>query len=85
LRIKCPICGDRDNAEFSYLGDAGVRRPADVGATEEWASYVYLRDNPAGRHRELWFHAAGCRLWLEVERDTVTHEIFGVSAARESR
>jgi len=84
VRISCVLCGDRDSSEFSYLGDASVRRPVE-GDESDWASYVYLRDNPAGRHRELWFHASGCRLWLEVERDTLTHEIFSVVAARDSR
>ena len=45
--------------------------------------YVYLRDNPAGPHRELWYHGAGCRSWLVVDPDTRTHEITGVSSARE--
>jgi sarcosine oxidase subunit delta len=43
---------------------------------------VYLRDNPAGPYRELWFHAAGCHSWLIVERDTRTHEIRSVTFAR---
>jgi sarcosine oxidase subunit delta len=43
---------------------------------------VYLRDNPAGLHRELWFHAAGCHSWLVVERDTRNHEIRSVAFAR---
>jgi sarcosine oxidase subunit delta len=43
---------------------------------------VYLRDNPAGPCRELWFHAAGCHSWLVVERDTRTHEIRSVTFAR---
>ena len=30
-------------------------------------NYVYLRDNPAGPTRELWYHAAGCRAWLVVD------------------
>jgi sarcosine oxidase subunit delta len=43
--------------------------------------YVYLRDNPAGPHKELWYHSASCRRFLRVERDTRNHEIFSVSAA----
>ena len=38
-------------------------------------AYVYLRDNPMGRHEEHWYHAQGCRNWLVVARDTLTHEI----------
>ena len=82
MRIPCPFCGPRGNEEFSYLGDATVRRPTgdDVNA---WASAVYLRDNPAGPHRELWHHVAGCRAWLVVTRDTRTHEIHQVEIARD--
>ena len=27
MRIDCPHCGERDAREFTYLGDATVRRP----------------------------------------------------------
>lgn len=85
MRIECPFCGERDLAEFSYLGDAAFRRPrADgEGAAERFYEAVYLRDNPAGPHQELWYHAAGCRSWLRVTRDTRTHEILAVGPAAE--
>lgn len=85
MRIPCPCCGDRDLGEFVYSGDASVLRPTDGGAapTPEWASYVYVRENAAGRQRELWYHAAGCRSWLVVTRDTRTHEIFGAERAQD--
>ena len=44
--------------------------------------YVYLRDNPAGAHRELWYHGAGCRAWLVVTRDTRTPRDRGGRAGR---
>ena len=47
--------------------------------------YVYLRDNPAGRHREFWYHAFGCRAWLSVTRDTRTHAIERVETAQPAR
>jgi sarcosine oxidase subunit delta len=77
VRIPCPFCGERDLTEFSYLGDAGYRRPdpADIDAVSRFVEAVYLRDNPAGLHVELWYHASGCRAWLRVTRDTRTHEI----------
>jgi methylglutamate dehydrogenase subunit B len=77
LRIPCPCCGERDTREFSYLGDASVRRPETASAESAGAfvDYVYLRDNRAGEHQEFWHHTAGCRSWLVVTRDTVTHEI----------
>ena len=32
----------------------------------------------AGKQTERWFHFAGCRRWLTVERDTVTNEVHAV-------
>lgn len=83
MRIKCPYCGERDAEEFSYLGAAKLKRP-DPGAANAgpaFYEYVYLRDNPAGLNAELWYHCAGCRSWLIVERDTRTHEITSVASA----
>ena len=84
MRIPCPYCGERDIQEFSYLGDATRRRPDPEAGEAAFADYVYLRDNPAGRHRELWYHAGGCRAWLVVTRDTTSHMIEAVSPAREA-
>jgi sarcosine oxidase subunit delta len=86
MRIPCPYCGERDNGEFAYYGDAAPRRPNGNGADEMAAfiAYVYRRENPAGKHRELWYHAGGCRAWLVVTRDTRTHEIFGAEPARQA-
>jgi heterotetrameric sarcosine oxidase delta subunit len=83
MRIRCPWCGERGLEEFTYRGDATVRRPAslDTSAEQAWVDYVYLRDNPAGRHREYWYHGAGCHAWLVVTRDTRTHEILSVELA----
>ena len=33
-----------------------------------------------GKQKETWHHTNGCRLWLEVERSTITHEIITVKA-----
>jgi heterotetrameric sarcosine oxidase delta subunit len=83
MRIKCPYCGERDAQEFTYRGAAGPKRPDPDGETAQAAfvDYVYLRDNPAGPHAELWYHRGGCRSWLVVERDTRTHEIVGATLA----
>ncbi|MFG1397426.1 sarcosine oxidase subunit delta [Roseixanthobacter pseudopolyaromaticivorans] len=84
MRIPCPYCGSRDAHEFSYLGDATLKRPDPeaADAQEAFFRYVYLRENPAGPHEELWYHAAGCRQWLVVERDTRTHAISRARFAR---
>jgi sarcosine oxidase delta subunit len=26
-------------------------------------------------HEELWQHSSGCRRWIEVRRDTYTHDV----------
>ena len=89
MRIKCPYCGERGNEEFIYHGDAAVARPdgqipdsTDAPAWRAWMDYVYLRDNPAGPLRELWYHASGCHSWLVVTRNVVTHAILAVEPAR---
>ena len=81
MRIPCPFCGPRDVSEFAYLGDAGLTRPDASAGADAAHSYVYLRDNPAGPHREYWYHAAGCRLWLVVTRDTLSHAILAAEEA----
>lgn len=48
-------------------------------------AYVYLRDNPAGRHQEFWYHGNGCRSWLVVTRDTISHDISDVRLAATER
>jgi methylglutamate dehydrogenase subunit B len=84
MRIPCPHCGLRDVREFTYLGDAAPQRPDPNGteAVDRFNTYVYLRDNPAGAHRELWYHGGGCQAWLAVERDTRTHAIAGVRSCK---
>ena len=41
--------------------------------------YVYNHANPKGWVREQWWHERGCRRWIIVERNTLTHEIAGRS------
>ena len=84
--INHPLLGPRDAAEFVYLGDAVmIDRPNGLGEGAEDAmyEYVYLRDNPAGLHRELWYHEQGDRSWLVVTRNTLTHEITQIELARD--
>jgi heterotetrameric sarcosine oxidase delta subunit len=84
--IDHPLLGPRDAAEFTYLGDAALIDRPDWQAEDAMArfhAYGYLRDNPAGAHRELWYHEQGDRSWLVVTRDTLTHEITKVELARD--
>ena len=82
--INHPILGPRDAAEFYVMGDASlINRPDYEDGMEAMYDYLYLRDNPAGEHRELWYHEQGDRSWLVVTRDTLTHEVRKVELARD--
>ena len=84
--INHPLLGPRDAAEFVYLGDESLIERPDPDApdaADRFYEYGYLRDNPAGEHKELWYHEQGDRSWLIVTRDTITHEITKVEMARD--
>ena len=84
MLINHPHLGLRDASEFTILGDASLINRPDWQASDAhdaFYNYQYLRDNPAGLHRELWFHEQGDRSWLVVTRDTVTHAIIAVALA----
>ena len=72
LRIECPRCGSRPYTEFAFGGE--VPDPSDTDFERVW-----LRRNASALQRERWFHSAGCRRWLTVERDTRTNEIHAVA------
>ncbi len=78
LHIFCPHCAEyREEEEFHAKGQAHIPRPLDPEALsdKEWGEYLYFRKNPRGIHHELWVHAAGCRKFFNMTRDTVTYEI----------
>ncbi len=81
LLIPCPWCGHRPQTEFAYLGDATVERPEPDASDEQWYDYVYTRSNPRGEHEEWWHHTAGCRQWIRVKRDTMTHKVLSSRTA----
>lgn len=81
IRINCPFCGERDHSEFTYGGDGAIQYPALDASAEEWHETVFARENIRGVQLETWHHVHGCRLWLLVERDTLTHEIHAVRPA----
>lgn len=84
MRIKCPLCGERDRREFYYQGDAiALQRPDGDAGVNAWDDYLHNRDNPAGVTRDLWHHEAGCGAWLVVTRNTVNHQILGVVLAKD--
>ncbi len=84
--INHPLLGPRDAAEFVCLGDASLLNRPDWQAEDAaklYHDYQYLRENPVGKHRELWYHEQGDRSWLVVTRDTLTHEVKSVELARD--
>ena len=81
IRIPCPFCGERDHSEFSYGGDGTIVYPALDAPAEDWLNAIFQRENIRGVQTETWHHVSGCRAWLLVERDTMTHEIHSVRAA----
>ncbi|MFB6641047.1 sarcosine oxidase subunit alpha family protein [Streptomyces chartreusis] len=87
LLIPCPWCGPRDEAEFHYGGQAHVPYPQDPASLsdEEWARYLFFRDNTKGPFAERWSHASGCRRWFNAVRDTSTNEILTVYRTGEER
>ncbi|GAB2663971.1 sarcosine oxidase subunit delta [Saccharopolyspora gloriosae] len=76
LLIPCPWCGNRDEVEFRYGGQAQVPYPVDPTSLDDaaWADYLFVRDNHCGSYAERWVHADGCRRWFDVVRDTATNE-----------
>lgn len=78
LIIDCPHCGKRPEDEFHCGGQAGVAYPDDPYALsdEEWAQYLFYRDNPRGAFLEQWSHSGGCRRWFVIRRDTRTYQIL---------
>lgn len=78
--IHCPYCEEsREEEEFHAVGEAHIARPAEPESCSdaEWGDYLFYRDNPRGVHRELWVHAAGCRKYFNLLRDTLSYEIHG--------
>ena len=61
LLIPCPYCGEREESEFHQGGEAHIKRPADTDklTDDEWADYLFLRDNKKGIYLERWVHRHG--------------------------
>ncbi len=80
LLIPCPHCGPREETEFSYGHEAHIARPKnpDKLSDEDWAQYLFMKDNTKGVLLERWVHSHGCRRWFNLARDTVTYEILAV-------
>jgi sarcosine oxidase subunit delta len=86
LLVPCPFCGERPEIEFRYGGPAHIeraQRPADL-SDEDWAAFLYLRNNPKGLHFERWRHIHGCARFFNAIRDTRTDHILATSKVGET-
>jgi methylglutamate dehydrogenase subunit B len=75
FKLDCPNCGSRSYHEFWFGGELRAYEP-DSSAEEDYRN-TWLRANAAGPQKERWFHYAGCRRWLTVERDTRDNALRG--------
>ena len=76
--LVCPRCGRRPLDEFTFGGErrasaAWLSDPDDRDFDDVW-----VFENPAGIATERWFHAAGCRRWLTIRRDTSVDRVVEV-------
>lgn len=83
ILIPCPWCGPRNVSEFRYVGEVKARPEPNATTPEQWRTYLYVRNNPAGWTTEKWFHRAGCHRYFTVERDTVRNAVRAAEASRE--
>lgn len=79
--INCPFCGNRDHNEFHYGGDGSIIFPDLNDSQQTWHDAIFMRENICGMQTETWQHLHGCRMWLYVERNTLTHKILSVRPA----
>jgi heterotetrameric sarcosine oxidase delta subunit len=74
FKIDCPSCGRRSYHEFWFGGELKPYNP-EADFDEDYRN-TWLRDNACGIQRERWFHFAGCRRWMTLDRDTRTNDVL---------
>ena len=79
LLIPCPHCGPRAQTEFVYERTVDAIVQPDADPSEAMAA-LFTRANPRGVDDELWRHTFGCRAWLVMTRDRVSHRIDAIRA-----
>jgi heterotetrameric sarcosine oxidase delta subunit len=78
LWLSCPRCGRRPLDEFTFGGERRAVPDRITDPDERDYDEVWIFDNPDGITTERWFHAAGCRRWLTVRRDTSSDTVLEV-------
>ncbi|MCJ7558932.1 MAG: sarcosine oxidase subunit delta [Gammaproteobacteria bacterium] len=76
--FDCPWCGPRPHIEFTYLRDSESVATGSLSAGADDRrdlDRIYLRRNHPGVHTEIWQHSFGCRGWLRIARNNLTHEV----------
>ncbi len=76
LWIICPNCGRRPVEEYRFGGELRGAAASITDPVERDIDYVWMYDNIEGVTTERWFHAAGCRRWLTLSRDTTTDTVL---------
>jgi len=76
--LDCPRCGRRPLDEFTFGGERRAVPDWLTDPDERDVDEVWVFENPAGVATERGFHAAGCRRWLTVRRDTSVDRVIEV-------
>ena len=79
MLVPCPWCGERDESEFSFGGEAHLERPQESCSDKEWTEYIFMRKNFKGEQKERWIHINGCRQWFNAVRNTTTNTFLQTS------
>lgn len=85
--FPCPFCGDRDEREFHFAGEAGKVRPDTARSlanilAKDWSEYLYTQRNDHGHVREIWMHLP-CQEVFLLERNSVTMDVIGATSFRD--
>jgi methylglutamate dehydrogenase subunit B len=79
--IFCPHCRHAVDEGDMQFGSAKPRRLLDPEAShQETIDYLFMQANVRGIVEEHWYHAAGCRQWILVTRDTTGNRVIGSRA-----
>lgn len=88
LLIKCPYCEEeRPELEFRNAGEAHLVRanPIIEQSDDDFAGFLYFRQNPKGLQFERWRHIHGCGRFFNAVRDSVSDKFLTVYKAGEPR
>ena len=79
LLIYCPYCQEeRPELEFRHAGEAHLIRPTGDSkiSDQDFAAYLFHRDNKKGEIAERWRHIHGCGRFFNVVRNSHTDKFI---------